>query len=362
MNASGNTTVTLGLVQMRCSTDPAENLEKAIAGVRRGAGKGAQIVCLQELFRASTSARPRTIATSISPSPFRVHPPSASRSWPASSASSSSLPCSRSAPRDCTTTPPRCSTRTGPTWASTGRCTSRTTPILREVLLHPGGPRVPGLGHAVRPDRRIDLLGPVVSRGGPADGTERRSDPLLSHRHRLAAGREAGARGAAAVRLGDDSAESCHRQRRLRVRGKPRGARGRSRGGIEFWGGSFVSDPGGRVLARGTGEEVLTASCDLSKVNASRTHWPFFRDRRIDAYASGSLTPGGIWIDAPGWWQDVTLADQGFRMPAEWEPHRGTWLSWPHKEASWPGKFDGVPPSSRGWCGCSPTGRKSTST
>jgi agmatine deiminase len=31
-------------------------------------------------------------------------------------------------------------------------------------------------------------------------------------------------------------------------------------------------------------------------------------------------------------------------MPAEWEPHRGTWLSWPHKEASWPGKFRLVPP------------------
>jgi agmatine deiminase len=30
-------------------------------------------------------------------------------------------------------------------------------------------------------------------------------------------------------------------------------------------------------------------------------------------------------------------------MPAEWEPHRGTWLSWPHKEASWPGKFGRVP-------------------
>jgi agmatine deiminase len=30
-------------------------------------------------------------------------------------------------------------------------------------------------------------------------------------------------------------------------------------------------------------------------------------------------------------------------MPAEWEPHRGTWLSWPHKEASWPGRFAGVP-------------------
>ena len=31
-------------------------------------------------------------------------------------------------------------------------------------------------------------------------------------------------------------------------------------------------------------------------------------------------------------------------MPAEWEPHRGTWLSWPHKQASWPGKFSSVPP------------------
>jgi agmatine deiminase len=38
-----------------------------------------------------------------------------------------------------------------------------------------------------------------------------------------------------------------------------------------------------------------------------------------------------------------TPASLGFRMPAEWEPHRGTWLSWPHKEASWPGKFGAVP-------------------
>ncbi len=33
----------------------------------------------------------------------------------------------------------------------------------------------------------------------------------------------------------------------------------------------------------------------------------------------------------------------GYRMPAEWEPHEATWLSWPHKEASWPGKFEPVP-------------------
>ncbi|HET9512806.1 MAG TPA: agmatine deiminase family protein [Gemmatimonadales bacterium] len=38
-----------------------------------------------------------------------------------------------------------------------------------------------------------------------------------------------------------------------------------------------------------------------------------------------------------------SLKDQGYRMPPEWAPHRGTWLSWPHKEASWPGKFELVP-------------------
>jgi agmatine deiminase len=38
-----------------------------------------------------------------------------------------------------------------------------------------------------------------------------------------------------------------------------------------------------------------------------------------------------------------TAAELGYRMPAEWEPHRGTWLSWPHKQASWPGKFAPIP-------------------
>jgi agmatine deiminase len=33
----------------------------------------------------------------------------------------------------------------------------------------------------------------------------------------------------------------------------------------------------------------------------------------------------------------------GYRMPAEWEPHAATWLAWPHKEESWPGKFDPIP-------------------
>ncbi len=56
-------------------------------------------------------------------------------------------------------------------------------------------------------------------------------------------------------------------------------------GGLEFWGGSFVADPNGRILAKaGTGEETLVVPCDLDQVDVVRTHWPFLRDRRIDAY------------------------------------------------------------------------------
>lgn len=57
--------------------------------------------------------------------------------------------------------------------------------------------------------------------------------------------------------------------------------------GIEFWGQSFVAGPFGDVLARaGAGrEETLVVPLDLDKVDDTRTHWPFLRDRRIDAYA-----------------------------------------------------------------------------
>lgn len=57
-------------------------------------------------------------------------------------------------------------------------------------------------------------------------------------------------------------------------------------GGIEFWGASFVCDPSGTVIGRSPHdqEEILVASCDLQKVDAVRTHWPFLRDRRLDAY------------------------------------------------------------------------------
>ncbi|MFN5320511.1 MAG: carbon-nitrogen hydrolase [Planctomycetota bacterium] len=54
---------------------------------------------------------------------------------------------------------------------------------------------------------------------------------------------------------------------------------------IEFWGSSFICDPYGNFLATaGEQPEVITASCDLQLMDVARTHWPFLRDRRIDAY------------------------------------------------------------------------------
>ena len=59
--------------------------------------------------------------------------------------------------------------------------------------------------------------------------------------------------------------------------------------GIEFWGGSFVAGTSGEILSQaGLDESVLLLEVDLGNVDLTRTHWPFLRDRRIDAY--GGIT------------------------------------------------------------------------
>ena len=63
-----------------------------------------------------------------------------------------------------------------------------------------------------------------------------------------------------------------------------------SEDGIIFWGQSFVSGPDGQIVRKASvdKQEVMVVECDLDRVEFSRTHWPFLRDRRIDAY--GNLT------------------------------------------------------------------------
>jgi N-carbamoylputrescine amidase len=63
-----------------------------------------------------------------------------------------------------------------------------------------------------------------------------------------------------------------------------------SEGKLQFWGGSFVSDPNGNLLVKGShdDEQIVMAECDFGLIDVVRTHWPFLRDRRIESY--GDLT------------------------------------------------------------------------
>ena len=65
------------------------------------------------------------------------------------------------------------------------------------------------------------------------------------------------------------------------------GHEGDPAGGIHFWGRSFVADPAGRVVAQAAGDsaEVVVAACSRARIEGQRRDWPFLRDRRIDTYA-----------------------------------------------------------------------------
>jgi N-carbamoylputrescine amidase len=70
--------------------------------------------------------------------------------------------------------------------------------------------------------------------------------------------------------------------------------------GLEFWGGSFLADPFGRVIAKASHdeEEILLGEINLALIEDTRRNWPFLRDRRIDAYAPIAkrfLDPVNAW-------------------------------------------------------------------
>ena len=70
--------------------------------------------------------------------------------------------------------------------------------------------------------------------------------------------------------------------------------------GLEFWGGSFLADPFGRIIAKAShdAEEILIGEIDLGLIEDTRRNWPFLRDRRIDAYepiTKRFLDPASTW-------------------------------------------------------------------
>src|SRR5437867_7078013 len=103
-------------------------------------------------------------------------------------------------------------------------------------------------------------------------------------------------------------------------------------GEVKFWGSSFVCDSFGKIIKKGgMEEEVLIANVDVSQNARIREGWRFSKNRRPETYAAVTEP---VRPDIP--------RDQGFIMPAEWEPHQSTWLAWPEDRVTFPKRLEKV--------------------
>jgi agmatine deiminase len=108
-------------------------------------------------------------------------------------------------------------------------------------------------------------------------------------------------------------------------------------GNIRFFGGSFICDAFGKLLAHaGDTEEILTATIDLGMNETIRDSWGFFRNRRPDTYGAICARVPEHDATAPIPRNGDTPRKLGYFMPAEWEPHEAVWLSWPHNKNTFP--------------------------
>ena len=211
---------------MRCSTDPADNLARAIDRIRAAARDGAQLICLPELFRSQYFCQTEDHANFdlAEPIPGPEHG-GAGRRGARDGHGAHRLAVRATGGR-------RLSQHGGD--HRRRRAALRQLPqdahprrsfLLREVLFHAGRSRFPRLRHRRRPDRHARLLGSVVPGRRPADRAGGRRRAVLPDRDRLAPRREGRVRRGAGLRLADRAARARHRQRRLR-RGRQPGRAG----------------------------------------------------------------------------------------------------------------------------------------
>jgi N-carbamoylputrescine amidase len=282
-----STSFRLGLVQMSCSTNASENLDRAAAKVREAAGRGAEIICLQELFRTPYFCQRED------PAIFDLAEP---------------VP--------------------GPTTELFARIAKEAGVVVVASVFER---RAAGLHHNTAV---------VIDADGSIAGVYRKmhipDDPLYYEKYYFAPG-DLGFQ-AFATRFGKVGTLVCWDQwypeaaRLTAMQGADLlvyptaigwhpsekakygasqhaawetmqrshaiangvfvaavnrvGHEGDAQAGLEFWGGSFVANPSGVLLAKASHEreEVLVVDCDRAESEAVRRNWPFFRDRRIDAY------------------------------------------------------------------------------
>lgn len=282
-------TFTIGLVQMRCSADPAENLAKAEARIEEAARAGAQIVCLQELFRSEYFCREERAELFDLAEP--VPGPTTERLGSLARRLGVSIVASLFERRA-----PGLYHNTAAVLNPDGELAGiyRKMHIPEDPLYFEKYYFTPGdLGYRAfdTPFARIGVLVcwdqwyPEAARLTALQGAEVLFYPTAIGWH-PSEKEEHGAAQADAwrtIQRGHAIANGVYVAAVNRV-----GHEGGPPGGLEFWGGSFVADPFGILVAEAgrTEEEVLVAACSRSRIEEVRRNWPFLRDRRIDSYSA----------------------------------------------------------------------------
>jgi N-carbamoylputrescine amidase len=278
----------VGLVQMNCTNDAAENLDRAVGKIREAAAKGAQIVCLQELFRSQYFCRVEDahlfdLAESIPGPSTDAFQPLAKELGVVIVASlferrAAGLYHNTAAIIDAS----------GDLLGIYRKMHIPDDPLFYEKYYFTPG----DLGFRMFDTRfgRIAVLVcwdqwyPEAARIAALGGANIIFYPTAIgwHPAEKAEFGEAQYDAWRTIQRSHAIANGIYVAAVNRV-----GYEGTPESGLEFWGGSFVADPFGRVLsvASHDKEEILVVECDPRQMDETRRNWPFLRDRRIDAYA-----------------------------------------------------------------------------
>ena len=288
---AAHTPFTLGLVQMRCQTDGDANLDQAVASIREAAGRGAQIVCLPELFRTPYFCQRQDPSLFDLAEP--IPGPSTERLAQAARATGTVVVASLF------------ERRTAGVYHNTAVLLDADGALagLYRKMHIPDDPLyfekyyfTPGdLGFRAFDTRfgRVGMLVcwdqwyPEAARLTALQGAQVLLYPTAIgwHPREKAEFGQAQHEAWELIQRSHAVANGVYVAAINRV-----GHEGAADAGLEFWGGSFVSDPFGRVLHRAghQGPEIVLATCDPRRLEETRRNWPFLRDRRIDAY--GGIT------------------------------------------------------------------------
>jgi N-carbamoylputrescine amidase len=277
----------IGLIQMACSQDPNENLAKAEWRIREAAGKGAQIVCMQELFRSQYFCQREDAAL------FDLAEPVPGPTTESFARLAQEL--------EVAIVGSVFERRAAGVYHNTALVIDADGSLLgiyRKMHI-PDDPGyyekyyfTPGdLGFPCF-DTRFARVAPLVcwdqwypeaARLAALAGAQVLFYPTAIGWHPAEKARDGAAELDAwrTIQRAHAIANGLYVAAVNRV-----GYEGPPETGLEFWGGSFVADPFGQVLAEASHdrEETLIVECDPRRIEEVRRNWPFLRDRRIDAY------------------------------------------------------------------------------